>query len=141
MVFVSFGEDTRSHLYPIFPSPLGPMILWMDEMLHHPRSPGLVIPPANFNKRWFQPWFQSGAKWISSIHSIVVHMNRRDMFLGAWLKGGMSGPESCARATTPLPQEAVYDLQPLRPGGKKPINTCLEMAGHAALHGKTQALC
>ena len=26
--------------------------------------------PANANKQWFQPWFQSGAKWILSIHSM-----------------------------------------------------------------------
>ena len=27
--------------------------------------------PANTDEQWFQPWFQSGAKWILSIHSMV----------------------------------------------------------------------
>ena len=48
------------------------VILWMVSKSSQaaPRKP-LVSDdsPLNTNKQWFQPWFQSGAKWILSIHS------------------------------------------------------------------------
>ena len=43
-------------------------ILWMDEILHHLRHPGTMIPLQIPTNNYFA-WFLSGAKWISSIHS------------------------------------------------------------------------
>ena len=45
-------------------------VLWIDEILLHLRSPGMLIPPANTN----QPWFPMVSKRcrISSIHRIGV---------------------------------------------------------------------
>ena len=42
-------------------------ILWMDEILYHLEIPGTMIRPFYTNK---QPWFESGAKWTSPIHSM-----------------------------------------------------------------------
>ena len=33
-----------------------PIILWMDEILHHLRNPGSDDSPINTKKYWFQPW-------------------------------------------------------------------------------------
>ena len=44
---------------------VGWLILWMDEILHHPRDPGMIIPlqiPANNGF----PWYQSGAGFCPS---------------------------------------------------------------------------
>ena len=42
----------------------------MDEIhFAPPKKPWDDDSSANTNKHWFQPWFQSGAKWISSICS------------------------------------------------------------------------
>ena len=43
------------------------LILWMEEILNYLRT------PVNTNKQWLQPWFQTGAKWISSIHGVEGH--------------------------------------------------------------------
>ena len=39
------------------PGTLQQVLPWMDKVLHHLRIPGMMIPPANTNKPWFQPWF------------------------------------------------------------------------------------
>ena len=53
--------------------PLSQSLLWMDEFLHHLRNPGMMIPLQIPIKNGF-PWIQSGAKRISSIHSIIEVM-------------------------------------------------------------------
>ena len=60
---------------PIFGVP-GPLLLWMDKILHHLRIPGMMIPPQIPTNNGF-PWFRSGAKWILSIHSRVSATNQR----------------------------------------------------------------
>ena len=42
----------------------------MDEILHHLRNPGTMIPLQIPTNSYFQPWFLRGANWISSIHGI-----------------------------------------------------------------------
>ena len=40
---------------------MAPKLLWMDEIPHRQRNPGMLRSPANANKQWLQPWFHSGA--------------------------------------------------------------------------------
>ena len=57
------------------------------------RAQQMVDSPANINKPWFQPWFQSGAfmavgqkwvpKWISSIH-----VNTNKQWFQPWFQSG-----------------------------------------------------
>ena len=44
------------------------VILWMDKV--QPKKPWKDDSHPNINKPWF-PWFQSDAKWISSIHCVL----------------------------------------------------------------------
>ena len=45
---------------------------WTKAISHHPRSPRMIRFPCKYQQTsWFQPWFQCGAKWISSIYSMV----------------------------------------------------------------------
>ena len=45
--------------------------MWMDGIHFAPPKKPWNDEPVNTNKEWFQTWFQSGAKWILSIHSIT----------------------------------------------------------------------
>ena len=47
----------------------GLVSLWMAEIHFAPKKPWDADSPVNTNKQRFQPWFQTGAKWISSIHN------------------------------------------------------------------------
>ena len=49
--------------------------MWMDEILHHLRNPGMLN---SHGFSWFlmvSTWFHRGAKWISSIHSLVARQS------------------------------------------------------------------
>ena len=89
---VSFlvGVDPKPS-YPFLGNPLlfgpvlkriwgvGGVLLWMDEILHHLRSPGMLTLlkiPANNGV----PRFQTGAKWISFIHSRVLTHSRYSLY-------------------------------------------------------------
>ena len=48
-------------------------ILWMDQILHLLRNPGIMIPLKIATNHGF-PQFHCGAKWISSIHSMCFNM-------------------------------------------------------------------
>ena len=41
---------------------------------HNTRNPGMIRFPCKYQQAsWFQPWFQSGAKWFSSIQADSIH--------------------------------------------------------------------
>ena len=45
-------------------------VLWMDELLHHCSDALKCSFPCKYQQTlWCQPWFQTGSKWISCIHS------------------------------------------------------------------------
>ena len=78
MDFVHPQYHKRGNQLPSFPQPArrsrNSVILRMDEIHFTPaKKPWKDDSPVNTHKLWCQPWCQSGAKWISSIHSITNH--------------------------------------------------------------------
>ena len=97
---------------PIYFFPKG-NLLWMNEILHHLRNPGMMIPlQLPTNKKWFQPWFQSGA--ISGFRNHPQYGPVK--LFGQW-PGGDFGGGRCQLAPVPLP-----GLRPGRgaAGGRRP---------------------
>ena len=51
------------------------VILWMDEILHHLRNPGMIRFPCKYQRTfWFPPWFHFVVREadFTSIHSIGI---------------------------------------------------------------------
>ena len=67
-------------------------ILWMDEILHHLRNPGMMIPLSILTNNGF-PWSQSGAGFRPSIHSI----NSICSFAGISFSGSFPNSETFPR--------------------------------------------
>ena len=74
--FMGFIGVIPTHSLPIAPARLG--LVWRailcmlaKSISHHLNKPwnDSIPQQVNTKKYWFQPWFQSGAKWFSFIHS------------------------------------------------------------------------
>ena len=63
-----------------------------------PPKPRNDASPVNSNAQWFQPWFPSGAKRISSIHSLLVGGKQKDLADSCHLR-----PEPCLIGLAPPP--------------------------------------
>ena len=78
----------------------------MDEIhFAPPKNPSNSDCPVNTNKQWCQPWFQSGAKWISHPSTVGIPALQRSVFLlclrGWWSSSWTaSGPWRMPLATT-----------------------------------------
>ena len=58
-------------------------LLWMvAKSVSAPSPRELLDFPVNTNKQLFQPWFQLGAKWFSSIHRMFWGWGSCDFFVG-----------------------------------------------------------
>ena len=85
-----------------------PRLLWMDEILHHPRNPGIDNSPVNTNKQWFQPWFLRWCEMdVASIHSSIHFAS--GVAIGLFGRAAL-GPLNMEGVTPRLPVVAPFSL-------------------------------